>query len=167
MNRNRDSESSPVSGNRPLLAGNVVGNPGAPALAGKTGQIAIGGVERYAAHWNGLSGALPAGGQRDVEQVRCDFGIVEKQLVKIAHAVKHQLVGVLGFDAQILLHHGRVRRQRVAAGRRMSLCHRVCSYYWCVLLAAVNYRVKTRVNLRDIIALRSASGGRCRRKSPL
>ena len=33
---------------------------------------------------------------------------IEEQLVKVAHAVKHQGAGVLRFDGQVLGHHGRV-----------------------------------------------------------
>jgi hypothetical protein len=49
------------------------------------------------------------------------FGIVEEQLIKIPHAVKQQHVGVLCLDAQILLHHGRVRGQVFFAHQKQSL----------------------------------------------
>jgi hypothetical protein len=51
---------------------------------------------------------LSARGQRDVEQLRGAARILKKQLVKIAHAIKQQQVGMLGFDPQVLLHHGRM-----------------------------------------------------------
>jgi hypothetical protein len=39
--------------------------------------------------------------------------VVEKQLVEIAHAIKEQLVGVLGFQREVLLHHWRMAFKRL------------------------------------------------------
>ena len=68
-------------------------------------QILLGGMKRHARHLNRLAIHLPARGQRDVQQFGRFHRIVEKQLVKVAHAVKHQFVGMVGFDVEILLHH--------------------------------------------------------------
>ena len=45
--------------------------------------------------------------------------VVEEQLVEVPHAVQQEGVRVLGLDAQVLLHHGRVPTQ---TGLRW--CHR-------------------------------------------
>ena len=56
-------------------------------------------------HRNRLARGLAPGRQRDIQQPRRFFGIVEEQLIKITHAVEQQLVGMLCLDAQVLLHH--------------------------------------------------------------
>ena len=68
-------------------------------------QILLRRVKRHTRHLNRHAVHLPARGQGDVQQLRRFHRIIQKQLVKIAHAVKHQLVGVLRFDGEILLHH--------------------------------------------------------------
>ena len=70
-------------------------------------QILLRRVIRHARHFDGLAVALAARGERDVQQLRRLHRVVEKQFVKIAHAVKHQFVLVLGFNRKVLLHHGR------------------------------------------------------------
>ena len=68
-------------------------------------QILLRRVKRHTRHLNRHAVHLPARGQGDVQQLRRFHRVIQKQLVKIAHAVKHQLVGVLRFDVEILLHH--------------------------------------------------------------
>ena len=68
-------------------------------------QVAIGAVIGNARHRNGLAGGFSAGGQGDVEQFSRAPGVVIKQLIEVAHAVEHQFVRMLRFDAQVLLHH--------------------------------------------------------------
>ena len=70
-------------------------------------QVLLGAVVRHAGHLDRAACRGAARGERDVEQPRSLFGVVEKQLVKIAHAVEQQHVGMLRLDAQILLHHRR------------------------------------------------------------
>ena len=72
-------------------------------------QILLRRVIRHARHLDGLAVALAARGERDVQQLRRLYRVVEKQFIKIAHAVKHQFVLVLGFNCKVLLHHGRKR----------------------------------------------------------
>ena len=47
-------------------------------------------------------------GQRDAQQAHDLFGIVEKQLIEIAHPVEQQRVPMTCLQAQVLLHHWRV-----------------------------------------------------------
>ena len=58
-----------------------------------------------AGHGNRLAAGLAACGQGNVEQARSLFGVVIKELVKVAHTVEQQLFRVLLLDAEILLHH--------------------------------------------------------------
>ena len=44
------------------------------------------------------------------------FCVVHEQLIKIPHAVKQQNVGIFGFDAEVLLHHGGMLRLFFAHG---------------------------------------------------
>ena len=89
------------------------------------GQILLDGMERYAGHGNGLAGRLAAGRQRDVQQAGGLFGIAVEHLVEVTHAVKQQRIRMVGFQGQILLHHGSVRgcghvRRRLGVhGRRL------------------------------------------------
>src|SRR5215831_15429805 len=65
-------------------------------------------MERHARHRNGCATGLASSSKRDIDELRRSLGIVEKELVEIAHAIEKQHVGILRFDAQILLHHRRV-----------------------------------------------------------
>ncbi len=65
-------------------------------------------MEGHARHHHRLAGRLATPGQGDIEQARRLFRVTEEQLVEVAHAVEHQGIGVLGLDAQVLLHHGGV-----------------------------------------------------------
>ena len=68
-------------------------------------QILFRRMIRHTCHLNCLAFHLAASRQSNVQQLGRFHRIVKKQLVKIAHAVKNQLVRMLGFNAQILLHH--------------------------------------------------------------
>ena len=72
------------------------------------GQVVLDRMHRHTGHHHRLAGALPARRQRDVEQSMGLAGVVEKELVEVAHAVQHERVGEVGLDAQILGHHRRV-----------------------------------------------------------
>ena len=72
------------------------------------GEVVFDRVKRYARHRDRFAGGLAARGQRDVEQLGGPPGVVVKQLVKISHPIKQQQIGVLGLDAQVLPHHGRM-----------------------------------------------------------
>ena len=79
----------------------------AKALADQRQKVALGGMDRHAAHRDIVAGVLAALGQRDVERLGGGGGIVEEQLVEIAHAIEQQRVGVPCLDLEILCHHWR------------------------------------------------------------
>ena len=87
------------------------------------GQVLLGGMKGHARHPDRLAIGGAASGQRDAKQPGCLVGIVVKELIEIAHAIKEQHRRVLGLDAKVLLHHGRVAGKRLS-GRRggMTLC---------------------------------------------
>ena len=55
---------------------------------------------------------LAALGQHDAERARGDFGVLEEQLVEIAHPVEQQQPGIGGLDLEVLFHHRRDPRRR-------------------------------------------------------
>jgi hypothetical protein len=77
-------------------------------------------MKRNAGHAHRRAGRLAARGQRDVQQAGGFFGVVVKQLVKIAHPVKQQFVGVLAFQRKVLLHHRGVAGRGAVGG---GFCH--------------------------------------------
>ncbi len=68
-------------------------------------QILFDGVVGYPGHLDRLSCRLAACRQRNVQQPRRFFRVVEEQFVKVAHPVKQQDARMFGLDAQVLLHH--------------------------------------------------------------
>ena len=78
------------------------------AMADQLGQVAFHGVKRHTGHRNGLTRRLATGGEGDVQNRRRFLGVGIKHFVKVAHTVEQQGVGVIGFEPQVLLHHGRV-----------------------------------------------------------
>ena len=73
------------------------------------GQVRLHSVKRHAGHGDGLAfGGFAPGGQGDVQQPGRFLGVLEKQLVEIAHAKEQQVVRVLGLEAQVLLNDWRV-----------------------------------------------------------
>ena len=73
------------------------------------GEVLLDGVIRNARHPDPLAGRRAACGERDVEQSRRTLGVVVKKLVEVAHPVEDEHVRMLRLDAEVLLHHGRVR----------------------------------------------------------
>ncbi len=59
-------------------------------------------------HGDGFTPRLAALGQGDIQQRSGAFSVIEKQLVKIPHAVKQQYLGVLALDVKVLRHHWRM-----------------------------------------------------------
>ena len=76
-------------------------------------------MKRYAAHLDRHARRLPACGQRDVQEARGLLGILEEQLVEIAHAIEQQRLRMLSFQPEVLNHHWRMRLQGfVVSGAR-------------------------------------------------
>ncbi len=69
----------------------------AMALRDQPVQILLGALDRHAAHRNVAAQMLAALGQHDAERARGGLGIVEEQLVEIAHPVEQQAVRMGAF----------------------------------------------------------------------
>ena len=76
------------------------------ALFDKLGHIALYGMPRHAAHGNGVFRISAAACEGNLKFARRHLGVVEKQFIKVAHAVKEQGIGMLCLDAHVLLKHG-------------------------------------------------------------
>jgi len=83
-------------------------------------QVSLVAVRRHAAHRDVLAQMLAALGQRDVQRSRRGDGVIEEQLVEVAHAVEQQAVRVLALDRQVLGHH---RRDGSSGGLGVRLAH--------------------------------------------
>ena len=59
---------------------------------------------------------LAALGQHDAERAARDLGVLEEQLVEVAHPVEQQAVRIGGLDLDVLLHHRRDAAVSSAAG---------------------------------------------------
>ena len=79
----------------------------AMALRDQALEIFVGGMHRHAAHGDVLAEMLAALGERDAKRAAGDGGVLEEQLVEIAHAVEQEAIGIGRFDLQILGHHRR------------------------------------------------------------
>jgi hypothetical protein len=71
------------------------------------GQVGIERVEGHARHLDRIAARAAARRQRDAQDARGLLGVLEEQLVEVAHAVEDEHGGVLALDAQVLLHHWR------------------------------------------------------------
>ncbi len=103
---------APHHGLRPALPRlrrvlNLFADRNAMALRDQALEIFVSGMDRHTAHGDVLAEMLAALGQRDAERPAGDGGILEEQLVEIAHAVEQEAIGVGRFDLQILGHHRR------------------------------------------------------------
>ena len=118
------------------------------ALGDQTRHIALVAVEGHAAHGGPLFQTALLAGQGQIQLFgRCE-GILKEHLVKIADAVEQDLVLVLFFDFQILLHHGR------------QLCHGFPSLpvrWFCAWFAAGNRLLQTKRGLHCTAAFCSGS----------
>ncbi len=68
-------------------------------------QIIVGAMDRNAAHRNVAAMMLAALGEHDAERARGDLGVLEEQLVEVAHPVEQQAIRIGGFDLDVLFHH--------------------------------------------------------------
>ena len=80
------------------------------------GEVLVDRVEGHAGHLDRRAVRCAALGQRDAEQACGLLGVIKEQFVKITHPVKQQQVRIVGLDAQVLLHHGRVLFGAVPVG---------------------------------------------------
>ena len=63
-------------------------------------------------HGDGHARRFTAMGERQIQQRRPAPRVLEEQLVEVPHAIEQQVIRMLGLDAQVLLHHGRVAIER-------------------------------------------------------
>ena len=82
------------------------------------GEVGVDRVHRHAGHRDRLARARAARGQGDVEQAMRALRVIEEELVEVAHPVEEERVGMLGLDAQVLLHHRRVADRLGGVHRR-------------------------------------------------
>ena len=68
-------------------------------------QIFVGAMDRHAAHRDVAAVMLAALGEHDAERARGDLGVLEEQLVEVAHPVEQQAIRIGGLDLDVLLHH--------------------------------------------------------------
>ncbi len=74
------------------------------SLANELGDVALGGVVGNSAHGEGDAIYLLARGEGDLELARGGDGVIEEELVKIAHAEEQQRGGMLFLDGGVLPH---------------------------------------------------------------
>ena len=81
-------------------------------------EIVIGRMDRHAAHADVFAQMLAALGQHDAQSRAGDLGVLEEQLVEIAHAIEQQIARIDRLDLEILRHH-RGQRGAGRGGRRL------------------------------------------------
>src|SRR5205823_3005815 len=70
-------------------------------------EVFVGAMHRHAAHRYVAAEMLASLGEHDAERAGGEFGVLEEQLVEIAHPVEQETIRVGGLDLDILLHHRR------------------------------------------------------------
>ena len=80
------------------------------AHAHQAREIALDRVHGHAGHGDRRTVACAACGQRDVEEPGGLLRVIQEELVEVAHPVEKERLGMVGLDAQVLLHHRRVHR---------------------------------------------------------
>jgi hypothetical protein len=78
-------------------------------------EIFVGAMDRHAAHGDVAAQVLAALGEHDAEGARRDLGVLEEQLIEIAHPIEQQAIRIGGLDLDILLHHRRGARSALGA----------------------------------------------------
>ncbi len=94
----------------------LLGNRHAAARLDQPRKIALRRMRRHPAHRHPVAPA----GQRNVEDLRGLFGIIEEQLEEIAHSVEQQAIRRLSLEREVLRHHrggGGVHRRRFGTPR--------------------------------------------------
>ena len=81
------------------------------ALLDEAGNIALGGMERHAAHGHLVFGrfvlGVVAAGECEIQLPGCNARVLVEHLIEIAQTEKENAVGVPLLDSAVLLHHGR------------------------------------------------------------
>ena len=89
----------------------------AESLPDEPGDVAVGGVERHAAHRNrAAAGILRTRGERELERAGGGERVLVEHLVEVAHPEKHDGVAVLTLRVEVLPH-GRGRPGRFGEDR--------------------------------------------------
>ena len=87
--------------------GHLIADGHAIALFDQARDIGVHRVIGHAAHGRALAQPAVLAGERQLQLAGDKLRVVKEQLVKIADPEKQQRIGILIFDLQILLHHGR------------------------------------------------------------
>ncbi len=74
------------------------------SLADELGDVALGGMVGNSAHGQGDAIDLLARGEGDLQLARGGDGVLEEELVKVAHAEEQQRGGMLFLDCGVLPH---------------------------------------------------------------
>ena len=86
------------------------------ALPDQALEVALGAVDRHAAHRDVVALVAAALGQRDVERRRRELRVLEEQLVEVAHAEEQEAARMLGLERLILGDHRRGGGRWLAGG---------------------------------------------------
>ena len=62
----------------------------------------------HATHRDWVAVSFTSGSQRYIQHLAGALGIIKEEFVKVTHTIENNIVWMLGFNAQILLHHGSV-----------------------------------------------------------
>ena len=93
---------------------------------------------------------LAALGQHDAERARGDFGVLEEQLVEIAHPVEQQQAGIGGLDLKVLFHHRRDARRRLRG--RVAVSGGTGMDCW-IVIGGANYKISAARSYRFAAAM--------------
>ena len=128
------------------------------AAADELRQILVDRVIRHARHRNRAAGGLAARSQRDVEERSRALRVAVEQLVEIAHAVEHELVGMLSLYPKVLLHHRGMGRQRRLGGQRGRVHRRHYKRRSCRSRRPTLSRIPIRRGGRSLVAIQPSGG---------
>ncbi len=95
-------------------------------------------MDGHPAHGDVLAQMLAALGEHDAERFGRGDGVLEEQLVEVAHPVEEQAVGIGGLDLKELRHRGRDARRRrgvLWGGRSFAVGRRDVRLARCLALA--------------------------------
>ena len=112
------------------------------ALVHKLCDVGLCGMPRNAAHGHGVCRIAAAAGKGDLQFFSGNGGIIEEQLVKVAHTIKEQRIRVFFLDAHVLFEHGRHFdsrfRHRLGVGQRLAKGEGKAAFLWGRMPASKN-----------------------------